>query len=71
MTGARILLAAARQLKRTGGKYGLVTLCIGVGQGYAAVIENAQREPMLYAFRNMVPVVHPTAFVHPQATIGQ
>ena len=43
MTGARILLAAARQLKRTGGKYGLVTLCIGVGQGYAAVIENTQR----------------------------
>ena len=43
MTGARILLAAARQLHRTGGKYGLVTLCIGVGQGYAAVIENAQR----------------------------
>ena len=41
MTGARILLAAARQLKRTGGKYALVTLCIGVGQGYAAVIRNA------------------------------
>ena len=43
MTGSRILLAAARELKRTGGHYGLVTLCIGVGQGYAAVIENAQR----------------------------
>ena len=41
MTGARILLAAARQLKRTGGKYGLVTLCIGVGQGYAVVIRNS------------------------------
>lgn len=41
MTGARILLAAARQLQRTGGTYGLVTLCIGVGQGYAAVIKNA------------------------------
>jgi len=41
MTGARILLAAARQLKRTGGTYGLVTLCIGVGQGYAVVIRNA------------------------------
>ena len=41
MTGARILLAAARQLKRTGGKHALVTLCIGVGQGYAAVIRNA------------------------------
>ena len=41
MTGARILLAAARQLKRTGGKHALVTLCIGVGQGYAVVIRNA------------------------------
>ncbi|HHZ95338.1 MAG TPA: acetyl-CoA C-acyltransferase [Flavobacteriales bacterium] len=41
MTGSRILLAAARQLKRTGGKFGLVTLCIGVGQGYAVVIKNA------------------------------
>jgi acetyl-CoA acyltransferase len=40
MTGSRILLTAARQLRRTGGKYGLVTLCIGVGQGYAVVIKN-------------------------------
>ena len=37
----RILLAAARQLKRSGGKHALVTLCIGVGQGYAVVIRNA------------------------------
>ena len=43
MTGARILLAAARELKRNGGRYGLVTLCIGVGQGYAVVIENTTR----------------------------
>jgi acetyl-CoA acetyltransferase len=42
VTGSRILLAAARQLERTGGKYGLVTLCIGVGQGYAVVIKNTQ-----------------------------
>ncbi len=40
VTGSRILLAAARQLERTGGKYGLVTLCVGVGQGYAVVIKN-------------------------------
>jgi acetyl-CoA acyltransferase len=40
MTGSRILLTAAKQLKRTGGKYGLVTLCIGVGQGYAVIIKN-------------------------------
>ena len=44
MTGARILLAAARELERKGGRYGLVTLCIGVGQGYAAVIENSNRK---------------------------
>ncbi|MBP9068853.1 MAG: 3-oxoadipyl-CoA thiolase [Bacteroidia bacterium] len=41
MTGARILLSAALQLNITNKKYALVTLCIGVGQGYAAVIERA------------------------------
>lgn len=40
MSGSRILLAAANHLKRTNGKYALVTMCIGVGQGYAAIIEN-------------------------------
>ena len=40
VTGSRILLAAARQLERSEGKYGLVTLCVGVGQGYAVVIKN-------------------------------
>lgn len=40
MSGSRILLAAANQLKRTNGKYALVSMCIGVGQGYAAIIEN-------------------------------
>ncbi|MFN8305028.1 MAG: 3-oxoadipyl-CoA thiolase [Saprospiraceae bacterium] len=39
MSGARILLAAARQLQRSGGRYALCTMCIGVGQGYALVIE--------------------------------
>ena len=39
MTGARILLTAAKQLQRTGKRYALVTMCIGVGQGYATVIE--------------------------------
>ena len=42
MTGARILLAATRELHRTGGKYALVSMCIGVGQGYAVVLENPQ-----------------------------
>jgi 3-oxoadipyl-CoA thiolase len=39
MTGARILLTAARQLKATGKRYALVSMCIGVGQGYATIIE--------------------------------
>ena len=40
MSGARLLLTAARELKRRNKKYALVTMCIGVGQGYAAIIEN-------------------------------
>jgi 3-oxoadipyl-CoA thiolase len=40
MSGARILLSAARHLQRTDKRYAVVTMCIGVGQGYAAVIEN-------------------------------
>lgn len=39
MSGARLVLTAARQLHRSGGKYALCTMCIGVGQGYAVVIE--------------------------------
>jgi acetyl-CoA acyltransferase len=40
MSGARIVLAAARQLQRTRGRYALCTMCIGVGQGYAVVLES-------------------------------
>ena len=39
MTGTRIAYSAALELQQTGKKYALVTMCIGVGQGYAAVIE--------------------------------
>lgn len=39
MSGGRIILSAARTLQRTGGRYALCTMCIGVGQGYAVVIE--------------------------------
>lgn len=39
MTGARILQTAMLELHRTNKKYALVTLCIGVGQGYATIIE--------------------------------
>ena len=38
-SGPRIALTAARQLQRTGGRYALVAMCVGVGQGIAAVIE--------------------------------
>ncbi|RYM34864.1 acetyl-CoA C-acyltransferase [Brumimicrobium glaciale] len=39
MTGSRILQTAAIQLQKTQKRYALITLCIGVGQGYAAIIE--------------------------------
>ena len=39
MSGARLALTAARALRETGGRYALVTLCIGVGQGYAVILE--------------------------------
>ncbi|MHB0964417.1 MAG: 3-oxoadipyl-CoA thiolase [Gemmatimonadaceae bacterium] len=39
MSGARLAITAARQLQRTGGRYALVTMCVGVGQGMAAVLE--------------------------------
>lgn len=40
VTGTRICYSAALELNLTNKKYALVTMCIGVGQGYAAVIEN-------------------------------
>ncbi len=40
MSGARILLTAALELQRKRKKYALVTMCVGVGQGYAVIIEN-------------------------------
>jgi acetyl-CoA C-acetyltransferase len=39
-SGARLLLTAARELQRRKGRYALVSLCIGIGQGIATVIEN-------------------------------
>ncbi|HYI38730.1 MAG TPA: 3-oxoadipyl-CoA thiolase [Allosphingosinicella sp.] len=39
MSGARLALTATEQLHRTGGRYALCTMCIGVGQGIAMVIE--------------------------------
>lgn len=40
MTGTRILQSAAIELKKQKKKYALVTMCIGVGQGYATIIES-------------------------------
>jgi 3-oxoadipyl-CoA thiolase len=39
-SGARLLGTLAWELRRRGGRYGLATMCVGVGQGLAAVIEN-------------------------------
>ena len=41
VTGTRILYTAALQLQETGKRYALCTMCVGVGQGYATVIERA------------------------------
>ena len=42
-TGAIITVKALYELQRTGGRYGLVTMCIGGGQGIALILENLQR----------------------------
>jgi acetyl-CoA C-acetyltransferase len=41
-TGGRILTTLLHELRRRGGRYGLETMCIGGGQGLAAVFENLQ-----------------------------
>jgi 3-oxoadipyl-CoA thiolase len=41
-SGARLALTALRQLEKTGGRRGLATMCIGVGQGIALALERAQ-----------------------------
>ena len=40
-TGAKILATLVHALRRTGGRYGLATMCIGVGQGIAMIVERA------------------------------
>jgi acetyl-CoA C-acetyltransferase len=39
-SGARLIGTLAHELRRRGGRYGVATMCIGVGQGLAAIIEN-------------------------------
>ena len=40
MSGTRITYSSALELNKTGKKYALATMCIGVGQGYAIILEN-------------------------------
>ena len=40
MSGTRIVQALVNELKRSNGKFGLATMCVGVGMGYAIIIEN-------------------------------
>ena len=42
MSGARLALTAARQLEQGAGRYALVTMCIGLGQGIAMILERAE-----------------------------
>jgi len=42
-TGARLVTMLVHELARTGGRYGLATMCIGVGQGIATVVERVER----------------------------
>lgn len=44
MSGARLVMTALNQLERTNGRYGLCTMCIGVGQGISMIIENLNRD---------------------------
>jgi acetyl-CoA acyltransferase len=39
MSGARLLLTASHELRNTGGRYALATMCVGVGQGMAVILE--------------------------------
>lgn len=42
-SGARLVISALHQLERTGGRYALCTMCIGVGQGIAMIIERVEQ----------------------------
>jgi 3-oxoadipyl-CoA thiolase len=44
MSGARLMTSLVHGLRRTGGRFGLATMCIGVGQGIATVVEHIPAE---------------------------
>jgi acetyl-CoA acetyltransferase len=39
MSGARLVLTASRQLQRMNGRYAIASMCVGVGQGTAMLLE--------------------------------
>ena len=39
MSGARLVLTAVHHLEKSGGRHGLATMCVGVGQGAALAVE--------------------------------
>jgi 3-oxoadipyl-CoA thiolase len=43
MSGGRLITMLTHELRRTGGRYGLATMCIGVGQGIATIVERIDR----------------------------
>ena len=43
MSGGRLITMLTHELRRTGGRYGLATMCIGVGQGIATIVERLDR----------------------------
>src|SRR5437016_4265562 len=45
MSGARLVVSLVHELRRRGGRYGLATLCVGVGQGQAALFEHQGSGP--------------------------
>jgi 3-oxoadipyl-CoA thiolase len=42
MSGSRLITMLVHELRRTGGRYGLATMCIGVGQGIATIVERIE-----------------------------
>ncbi len=42
MSGGRLVTMLVHELRRTGGRYGLATMCIGVGQGIATIVERLE-----------------------------
>jgi 3-oxoadipyl-CoA thiolase len=44
MSGGRLITMLTHELRRTGGRYGLATMCIGVGQGIATIVERLEAD---------------------------